>query len=85
MLTNTHARLKHFADQKSRLEDERAELGVVIKETYDTAKSEGFTVAALRKAIKIHAMDQKQRDKHDAEQTDLEVYLAQLEGRSPDA
>lgn len=82
MLTKTNARLKHFADEISRLEDERSELGTVIKETYDTAKSEGFTVSALRKAIKIHAMDQAKRDKHDAEQGDLILYLAQLEGRA---
>lgn len=82
MLIATNDRLKHHASNISRLEEERAELGQVIKEHYDTAKAEGFTVAALRKAIKIHAMDAKQRDKHDAEQTDLEVYLAQLEGRT---
>jgi uncharacterized protein (UPF0335 family) len=85
MLTKTNARLKEHADRIARLEEERKALSGDIKDAYDTAKSEGFTVAALRKAIKIHAMDQKQRDKHDAEQTDLEVYLAQLEGRSPDA
>jgi uncharacterized protein (UPF0335 family) len=82
MLTKTNARLKHFADSISRLEEERAELGVVIKETYETAKSEGFTPSALRKAIKIHAMDQAKREKHDAEQMDLELYLQQLEGKA---
>jgi uncharacterized protein (UPF0335 family) len=81
MLTRTNARLRHYANEISRLEEERAELAIVIKEHYDSAKSEGFTPSALKKAIKIHAMDKSKREKHDAEQMDLELYLAQLEGK----
>lgn len=82
MLTKTNARLKHFADRLVRLEDERKALTDDIKDIFDEAKSEGFTVSALRKAIKIHAMDQAKREKHDAEQMDLELYLQQLEARA---
>ena len=81
MLIATNDRLKHHASNISRLEEERAEIAAVIREHYDTAKNEGFTVKALKQAIKIHSMDQDKRAKHDAEQTDLEIYLAQLEGR----
>lgn len=82
MLIATNDRLKHHASNISRLEEERAELGQVIKEHYDTAKNEGFTVKALRQAIKIHGMDADQRAKYDADQGDIEVYLANLEGRT---
>lgn len=82
MLTKTNARLKDHADRIARLEEERRALADDIKEAYETAKSEGFTPSALRKAIKIHAMDKSKREKHDAEQTDLLLYLEQLEGRA---
>ena len=81
MLTKTNARLKHFADRLVRLEDERKALTADIKDIYDEAKSEGFTVSALRKAIRIHSLDAAKREKHDAAQADLEIYLAQLDGK----
>lgn len=81
MLTKTNARLTQIASAITKLEEERAELAIVIKEHYDAAKAEGFTPGALKKAIKIHAMEKSKREKHDAEQTDLLLYLDQLEGR----
>ena len=81
MLIATNDRLKQIAAQIACLEDEKRELAEVIKEHYDTAKNEGFTVKALKQAIKIHSMDQDKRAKFDAEQTDLLLYLEQLEGR----
>ena len=81
MLIATNDRLKHHASNISRLEEERKALSGDIKDAYETAKSEGFTVKALKQAIKIHSMDQDKRAKHDAEQTDLLLYLEQLEGR----
>lgn len=53
-----------------------------LKAAYDAAESVGFTKAALRAAIKIHRMDAEKRQKHDAAQMDLELYLAEIEGRS---
>ena len=82
MLTKTNSRLQELSSQIARLEEERKALNADIADKYAEAKSEGFTVSALRKAIKIHAMDQAKRDKHDAEQGDLILYLAQLEGRA---
>ncbi len=81
MLTQTNERLKRHADRIARLEEERKALAADTKDALDEAKSEVFTPSALRKAIKIHAVDKSKREKHDAEQTDLEIYLAQLEGK----
>lgn len=81
MLVKTNARLKEIADRIGRLEEERLALSADIKDAYENAKSEGFTPSALKKAIKINSLDADKRAKHDAEQMDLELYLAQLEGR----
>jgi len=81
MLTKTNARLQELALQIGRLEEERTALLADIADKYAEAKSEGFTPSALKKAIKIHAMDASKREKHDQEQMDLELYLEQLEGR----
>jgi uncharacterized protein (UPF0335 family) len=81
MLIATNDRLKRIAAQISDLQGQREEINGDIKDAYDTAKSEGFTVKALKQAIKIHSMDQDKRAKFDAEQTDLLLYLEQLEGR----
>jgi uncharacterized protein (UPF0335 family) len=82
MLTKTNARLQELALQIGRLEEERKALAGDIADKYAEAKSEGYTVSALRKAIKIHAMDADKREKHDQEQTDLLLYLEQLEGKA---
>jgi uncharacterized protein (UPF0335 family) len=81
MLTKTNARLQFHADRIRRLEEERLALAADTKEALEEAKAEGFTPSALKKAIKIHAMDKSRREKHDAEQMDLELYLAQLDGK----
>ena len=81
MLTKTNARLQEIALSIGRLEEERKGISGDIAEKYAEAKSEGFTPSALRKAIKIYAMDADKRQKHDAEQGDLLLYLEQLEGR----
>lgn len=81
MLTKTTARLQELALSIGRLEEERKALAGDIADKYAEAKSEGYTVSALRKAIKIFAMDASKREQHDAEQLDIEMYLASLEGR----
>lgn len=84
MLTRTNAVLREYAEEIARCEEARKRLTEEIKENYDMAKRDGFTVSALRKAIKIHGMDADRRQKHDDEQGDIEVYLANLEGRTPE-
>ena len=82
MLTKTNDRLQAIARDIRGMEEHRAELAADIKALYEEAKSEGYTVSALRKAIKIHAIDADKREKHDQEQMNLELYLEQLEGKS---
>lgn len=82
MLTKTNDRLKYWALDIARLEEQRAELSDEIRQCYGMAKDEGFTPKALKQAIKIHSMDSDKRAKHDAEQLDMETYLANLEGRT---
>lgn len=82
MLTKTNARLQELALSIGRLEEERKALAADIADKYAEAKSEGYTVSALRKAIKIHSLDKDKREKHDQEQMDLELYLEQLEGKA---
>lgn len=84
MLTKTNASLKTYVDRITRLEEQRSEIAEEIREAFEDAKNEGFTVSALKRAIKIHSLDADKRAKHDAEQTDIEVYLANLEGRTPE-
>jgi uncharacterized protein (UPF0335 family) len=81
MLTKTNAGLKGFVDRWSRLEQERLALAGDMKDVLEEAKSAGFTPSALKKAAKVHALDEKQRNKFDAEQGDFELYLAQLDGK----
>lgn len=56
-----------------------------LKAAYDAAESVGFTKKALRQAIKIHRMDAEKRAKFDSAQMDLELYLAEIEGRAREA
>lgn len=81
MLTKTNAALKGFVDRYNRLEEEGKALAGDKRDLLDEAKSAGFTPSALKKAAKVHALDEKQRNKFDAEQGDFELYLAQLEGK----
>lgn len=81
MLVKTNGRLQEIALSISRDEAARKDLADDIREQYATAKAEGYTVPALKKAIKIFAMDKDARDKHDSAQMDLETYLAALEGQ----
>lgn len=56
-----------------------------LKAAYDAAESVGFTKKALKAAIKIHRMDADKRAKFDSAQLDLEMYLAEIEGRAREA
>lgn len=56
-----------------------------LKAAYDAAESVGFTKKALKAAIKIHRMDADKRAKFDSTQLDLEMYLAEIEGRAREA
>lgn len=75
--------LHYFADRIAKLEENAEAIKADIKDEYAVAASKGFNARALRKAIKIRRMDAKKRADHDAEQSDLILYLEELE-RSPE-
>lgn len=77
----TNSNLKQRAESILRLIEQRDELTADIKAAFDAAKSVGFNPSAMRKAVKIAAMSSDKRAKHDSEQMDLELYLAEIEGR----
>lgn len=52
-----------------------------VKVAFEVAENVGFNKKALRKAIATARLDADKRAKHDSEQMDLELYLAEIEGR----
>lgn len=73
-LRDRAARLMHLEEQ---LEDAKLDL----KAAYEAAASAGYTAKALKAAIKLHRMDADKRAKHESAQSDLILYLEELEGR----
>lgn len=78
----TNSDLRDRADKIIRLMEQADDLKTEIADRFEDAKSAGYTVKALRKAIKLHRMEADKRAKHESEQMDLEMYLAELEGQS---
>lgn len=78
----TNSDLKQRAESIMRLIEQRDELSADIKAAFDAAKSVGFNAAAMRKAIRIATLDSDKRAKHESEQMDLELYLAEIEGKA---
>ena len=76
----TNSDLRQRAQEIARLHDAAEEAKQILAEAYDAAASDGYSKPALRKAIKIVSLDAARRQKHDTEQTDLEQYLAEIEG-----
>lgn len=77
--------LRQRAESIMRLMEQRDELTMDIKAAFDAAASVGFNKAAMRKAIKVAALDADKRAKHESEQSDLILYLAEIEGRQMEA
>lgn len=78
----TNSDIKRRADAIIALEDQRKDITTEIADRYQDAKNAGYTVVALRKAIKLSRMGADKRAKHESEQMDIEMYLAEIEGRS---
>lgn len=78
----TNSDLKGRARTILALMEQKDEIAAEIKANFDSAASAGFNKTAMRKAIKVVAMSQDKRAKHDSEQMDLELYLAEIEGRN---
>ena len=78
----TNSDLRSRAEHIMRLMDQRDELNEDIKNSFDVAKSVGFNPTAMRKAISVARMDAKKRAAHDSGQSDLLLYLEEIEGRA---
>jgi uncharacterized protein (UPF0335 family) len=78
----TNSDLQRRATGIMALEDQRKDITTEIADRYQDAKNAGYTVKALKGAIKVARMDADKRAKHQSEQMDLEMYLAEIEGRS---
>lgn len=81
----TNSDLRQRAVSIMRLMEQRDELTMDIKAAFDAAASVGFNKAAMRKAIRVAALDADKRAKHESEQSDLILYLAEIEGRQMEA
>lgn len=74
--------LRSRAEHIMRLMDQRDEMNEDIKNSFDVAKSVGFNPTAMRKAISVARMDAKKRAAHESAQSDLLIYLEEIEGRA---
>ena len=52
--------LRSFIEKIERLEQDKAEINEVIRETFSEAKSEGFDVKVIRQLIKIRRMKKEE-------------------------
>jgi uncharacterized protein (UPF0335 family) len=77
----TNSDLKARAQTIQALIEQRDDITAEIKACYDSAVSAGFNKSAMRKAIKVASMSDDKREKHESEQSDLLLYLAEIEGR----
>ena len=77
----TNSDLRSRALEIIRLQEVAEEAKEAVKVAFEVAENVGFTKKALRQAIKVHRMDADKRAKHDSEPMDLELYLAEIEGR----
>lgn len=78
----TNSDLRERAEKIIRLMEHRDDIATEIKDRFDDAKNAGYSVTALRKAIKVARMDDKQRARHDRDNEQFDLFLAEIEGRS---
>ncbi len=82
MNLQTNSELCWRAEQISRLEEQAVDIKSDIKAAYAAAASAGFNPTALKSAIKVSKLDADKRATFDAAQSDLLLYLDELEGRN---
>lgn len=74
--------IHYFAKRIAALEDQAEAIKADIKDEYGVAASKGYNAKALKAALKVARMDADRRAKHDADQSDLIIYLDEIEGKS---
>jgi uncharacterized protein (UPF0335 family) len=67
--------LKSLVERVERLEEERAALGVDIREVYAEAKGQGFDTKIVRQVVKLRRLDRADRQEQEAL---LDLYLSAL-------
>lgn len=68
-------RLRSIVERIERLNEDKAAVQTDIKEVFAEAKGEGYDVKALRKVIRINAMDKAKRQEEEAI---VDLYLSAL-------
>jgi uncharacterized protein (UPF0335 family) len=68
-------KLKQVVAKIERLEEERRELTLQIKDVYGEAKSMGYDTKALRAVVRLRRQDRQEREE---QQSILDVYLLAL-------
>lgn len=58
--------LRSFVERIERLNDEKAALAADSREVYSEAKSNGFDTKAIRKVVKLRAMERADREEQEA-------------------
>ncbi|HKJ73067.1 MAG TPA: DUF2312 domain-containing protein [Alphaproteobacteria bacterium] len=71
-------RLRSFIERVERLEDEKAMRALDIREVFAEAKNQGFDAKAMRKIIKLRAMDSTRR-KEEAAMIEMYAHAMGLE------
>ena len=74
--------LRQRAESLAKLQEAVEEARLDLKAACDSAKSAGYSASALRKAIKVHTMTAEKRAAYEDEQTQLELYLGEIEGKA---
>lgn len=69
--------IKNYIDRLIRLDEEKKEITLAIKQVYDDAKSEGYDVKIMRKVFSLIKKDKKDRIK---ENQMIEMYMRKIEG-----
>ncbi len=59
-------RLRSFIERIERLEEEKASLGIDIREVYAEAKGDGFDVKTMRAIVKLRKLDSSDRAEQEA-------------------
>tara|TARA_R110000823_G_scaffold306785_2_gene429271 strand:+ start:5663 stop:5938 length:276 start_codon:yes stop_codon:yes gene_type:complete len=76
----TAEQLRSYVERIERLEEEKAEIAITIRDVFSEAKGNGFDVKVLRQVLKLRKLDAQDR----AEQESLlDLYLRAL-GMAPD-
>jgi uncharacterized protein (UPF0335 family) len=70
-------KLKSLIERIERLEEDKAAVGVDLKEVYAEAKGEGFDTKIIRKVVRLRAQDKAKRQEEEAL---IDLYISAIGG-----